>query len=219
MSAPAQPIHESQPRDRRSYSNLRHGLTGRIYLYGEEEQQAFAELRRSLFEGWTPANDQEASLVSELVDDTWRLRRSTTFESALFADHAAKFAASEEATGNEAVDVALGHADAWLAEGKNFNLLSLYMSRIHRRRERNSTELRRLQAERRQLLDEATQEAALLTHAAEKEGKSCDASESFAARGFVFSPEEIHRRISRFLRLVTAQNALRAPKSAPGKAA
>ncbi len=209
MSAPAQPVCESQPRDRRSYSNLRHGLTGRIYL-GEQEQKAYAELRGSLFEGWTPATDQEVSLVTELVEDTWRLRRSTTLESALFAGHTEKFGSSTRATGNEAIDVALGRAQAWLAEGKNFNLLSLYMSRINRRRERNTTELRRLRAERKQLLEEATREAALLTHIAEKEGETCDAAECFTARGFVFSPEEIHRRVDRFLRLAAAQNALRA---------
>ena len=146
MSSAAQPLHESQPRDRRSYSNLRHGLTGRIYLFGEKEQKAYDELRRSLFESWAPAGDSEGSLVSEVIDDTWRLRRAGAFESALFAEYAEKFAASPEATGDEAVDLALGHAHAWLAEAKNFNLLSLYLSRIHRRRERNSAELRRIGA-------------------------------------------------------------------------
>ncbi len=219
MSAPAQPIHETQPRDRRSYSNLRHGLTGRIYLFGEEEQKAYDANRRALFEAYAPASEIEERLVTEIIDDGWRLDRAKTFESALLAEHAAKFASSGEATGDPAVDLALGYAAGWRAESKNLNLLSLYESRIHRRRDRNTAELRRLQTERKQLLEAATQEAALLTHVAEKEGKTCDRSEPFAARGFVFSPEEIHRRVSRFLRLVAANNVLRAAIPAPRKAA
>ena len=196
----------TQPRDRRAYSNLKHGLTGRVYLFGEAEQAAYDQLSRGLHESLTPANELECQLVKSLVDDRWRLARAATLESAIFAEAAEKFAADpEQATGDPDLDRALSDGRTWIAEAKNLNLLTLYESRIGRRFDRTLADLRKLQAERKAALAEAIEEAALLSHHARSKGETYNPAEAFEARDFEFSAVEIGRMVDRWLRLQEAK--------------
>ena len=198
-----QPTPSTQPQDRRALSHLSHGLTGRVYLFSEAEEQAFAKLDLGLKKEWNPQTESETQLLELVRDDVWRLRRAATFESALFVESAEKFAASDRSTGDALADSALANAHTWRAEAKNLNLLSLYESRISRRMERNTALLRSLQAERQAMLDDATREAALLHHAAEMNGnlESFDPDAVFRARNFEFSAEEIWALIQRWVRV------------------
>jgi hypothetical protein len=198
--------------DRRALSPLKHGLTGRIYLLSQAEQMAYDELTRGLHQDLAPAGEMEMQLVQALVDDRWRLTRANCLEASLFCEGAERFADSPEATGDGDVDLALSEGRVWQAEAKNLNLLSLYESRIHRRFEKNFAILRKLQADRKAALEQAIQEAALLSQLAESEGEPCDPAEPFERRNFVFSTAEIGQMVSRYRRLEEAKKLSKAPR-------
>jgi len=200
-----QPTPSTQPKDRRALSHLSHGLTGAIYLFSPEEEQAYNELHAGFLSSWQPENKFQLDLVRSLADDSWRLQRARTFESAIFTEGAEKFASSEEATGDACLDSSFANARTWLAEAKNLNLLTLYESRISRRIEKNTATLLSIQEQRKADLAEAIQEAALLSHAAQLKAENYNAAEAFRARQFEFSPEEISRLIDRYLRLQEAK--------------
>jgi hypothetical protein len=202
---------QAHPTDRRALSNLKHGLTGRVYLLTQAEHTAYDALSRGIHESLAPVGAAEIELVDALVDDRWRLRRAAALESSIFAGHAGKFASSPDATGDPDLDVALSHAGAWTAEAKNLNLLSLYESRIHRRFERNMSELRKLQSERKAALEQALEEAALLAQLAESEGETYDPAESFQIHNLEFSTQEIARMVDRWGRLNQARKLSAAP--------
>ena len=189
----AQPTPQTQPKDRRALSHLTHGLTcSRIYLFTEAQQQAYDELCRDLTQSLAPVGAAEIEISRQLCDDRWRLMRSAQFESAIFAERAARFAADpENSTGDPALDSAISHGETWLAEAKNLNLLSLYDNRTHRRWEKNMAELRRLQTERKAALEAAIAEAAALAQLAESKGETANLTEPLERRGFAFSASEI----------------------------
>ena len=209
-----QPIVPAQPCDRRAFSNLKHGLTGRIYLLTQADQSAYDALSSGLRESLAPEGAMETELAQAIADDRWRLNRAATFESSIFAEGAEKFAQSPEATGEPELDAAFAQGRTWLAEARNLNLLTLYESRIQRRFEKNMTELRRLQAERKAVLAAAIEEAALLSHAAEWKGESYNLAEAFQLRNFEFSTVEITRMVSRWRRLIEAKKLSSAPRKA-----
>ena len=203
----AQPTPQTQPNDRRALSHLTHGLTGsRIYLFSDAEQQAYDELCRDLTHSLAPSGEAEIQITRQLCDDRWRLQRAAQFESAIFAERAARFAADpENSTGDPLLDSCIANGETWLTEAKNLNLLSLYENRIHRRWEKNMAELRRLQNERKAALEAAIAEAALLAQLAESKGETSNPAEPFTRRNFEFSASEIARMIDRHRRLDEAK--------------
>jgi hypothetical protein len=66
-------------------------------------------------------------------------------------------------------------------------------------------ELRRLRAERKAAIEQAIEEAALLSHMAKTKGETYNMAEAFTRRHFEFSTEEIHRMVNRWLRLQEAK--------------
>ncbi len=214
-----QPIAPAQPCDRRALSNLKHGLTGRIYLLSEAEQSAYDDLCRGIRESLAPEGVMEIELVAQIADDRWRLNRASALESSIFAEGAEKLADSAEGTGNAELDAVLSHGRTWIAEARNLNLLTLYESRIQRRFEKNMAELRRLQSERKAALEAAIEEAALLSHLAESKGETYNPAEAFVARGFEFSPVEIARKVTRWHHLVEAKKLSATPRKELRRAA
>jgi hypothetical protein len=63
----AQPTAATKPAERRALSNLKHGLTGRIYLFSEAEQSAYDNLCHSLGESLAPVGEEETQLSSLCV--------------------------------------------------------------------------------------------------------------------------------------------------------
>jgi hypothetical protein len=200
--------------DRRALSPLKHGLTGRIYLLSQAEQAAYDDLTRALHGDLAPVGEMETQLVEALVADRWRLNRVVSLESSLFSEGAERFANSPEATGDPELDRALSEGRVWTAEAKNLNLLSLYESRINRRFEKNFAILRKLQADRKAALEQAIQEAALLSLLAESKGEAYKMAESFERRNFVFSTDEIASMVRRYRRLEEAKKLSKAPRKA-----
>ena len=199
-----QPI-TSQPRDPRAWNSVKHGLTGQILLATPAEQAAYDNHCRGIRESLAPEGDMETGLVQSIADDRWRLMRAASLESAIFAEGAAKSAASEDAAADPELEAALAAGRIWIAEARNLNLLTLYESRIQRRFEKNMAELRKLQSERKAALQQAIEEAALLAQLAENEGQSYNPAESFQPRGFAFSADEMARMVRRYRRLEEAK--------------
>ena len=211
-----QPITACDPR---ALGNFKHGLTGRIFFFNEAEQSAYDNLHSGMKESLAPEGALEEQLLKSIVDDQWRMDRATCLESAIFSEGAEKFAASSDATGDPELDLALSEGRVWQDEAKNLNLLSLYTSRFQRRFEKNMAELRRLQAERKAALEQAIEEAALLSHMAKTKGDAYNIAEAFTCRNFEFSTEEIHRMVTRWRRLLEAKALVSASRKTLRKVA
>jgi hypothetical protein len=154
-----------QPKDRRALSHLTHGFAGsRIYLFTDGEQQAYDDLCRNLTYSLAPVGEAETQIVKQLCEDRWRLQRAARFESAIFAERAARFSADP---GNSTGDRS-----------------SIPVSRTAN----PGSPLRRLQAERKAVREAAIAEAALLAQLAESKGERCDTSEPSRTASLNFQP-------------------------------
>jgi hypothetical protein len=193
--------------DRRALSALRHGLTGQVYILTQADQVAYDRHCQGFHEFFLPASPVETGLVQAVADDRWRLQRAAALENSIFAEGISQ--PSEVTSGNREVDDALAQGRVWLAEAKNLALLTLYESRIQRRAEKNMAELRTLQAERATALQQAVDEAILLTQEAESKGETFNIERDFslfaAPCQFDFSTTEIARLARRQRRLTEAK--------------
>jgi hypothetical protein len=68
---------------RSSRNSLKHGLTSREIVIGDEDSREFDELREGLMADFRPATTIESELVHRLAALLWRLRRVPVFEAAL----------------------------------------------------------------------------------------------------------------------------------------
>ena len=62
---------------------VKHGLTARLIVIGDEDPDAFEALRADLEADWQPSIRLEQELVERLAVLLWRLRRVPTLEAAL----------------------------------------------------------------------------------------------------------------------------------------
>ena len=138
---------------RSSLNAFRHGLTGQIVVQTPEDQQAFNKHCDGIREALAPIGALEVDLAQAIAEDRWRLNRARAIDNAIFA-----LAQSEdppEDSGNPELDAALAPARAWMAHAHQLHLLTIYENRIRRSVEKNTAELRALQAERKRATAEA----------------------------------------------------------------
>ncbi len=125
----------------------RHGLTGQIVLLTPEEQQAYDNHTRIVLEALAPATDFERFLAQSIADDRWRLTRARAIESSMFA---LGMQSGVDDTGHPQVDDAFAQARTWIEEARNLNLLTIYEQRIQRAVDKNTVQLKAIQAERKE---------------------------------------------------------------------
>ena len=118
----------------------------------------------------------------------WRLERISGFEMAIYANERT-FLANAYDDEPEALRATLIDLQVHRIHEKEFRNLALQESRIRRQRDRDISELRYLQAERKRLIEERLALAAEALKQAKAENKPFDPSEF----GFVFSTAEIER--------------------------
>ena len=138
---------------RSSLNAFRHGLTGQIVIHTPEDEQAFKKHCDGIREALAPVGALELDLAQAIAEDRWRLNRARALENSIFA-----LGQSEnlnEDSGHPEVDAALAQGRTWIAHARELQLLSIYESRIRRSVEKNTAELRALQAERKHALVEA----------------------------------------------------------------
>jgi hypothetical protein len=189
-------------KQRSSLNAYKHGLTGQIHIFTPEEQTAFEKHCQSFVEALAPVGVLEQDLAQTIAEDKWRLNRARSLESGIFA-----FGQCQEPV--DPADLAMlqaaSQAKTWLKEGKNIQLLSLYQQRIQRSIERNMAELRTLRAERKAALDQALEEAVLLSQLAKSKGETYDIAADLPSPAFVFSAAEFEQLITRKQRLDEAR--------------
>jgi hypothetical protein len=195
-----------KPRDRRALSAYRHGLTGQIILLTPADRAAYEKHCEGYHQSFAPAGPVETDVVQLVADDRWRLKHAVALEAAMWADSITQ--PDEVTSGNDEVDTVIAQGRAWMAKGGNVQLLGLYESRMARRVEKNMSELRTLQSQRKADLDRVVEEYDLVAQLAVSNGENYDPKlfpRETLPPGFVFSLPEIVRLVAHRRRLAEAR--------------
>jgi hypothetical protein len=154
-------------RKRSSLNAFRHGLTGQIVIRTPEDEQAFKKHCDGIRQALAPVGALEIDLAQAIAEDRWRLNRARALENSIFA-----LGQGEDVPDNPdhpELDAALAQGRTWMAHAHQLHLLTTYESRIRRSVEKNTAELRSLQAERKAAIERAEEEARLLVQLAKTE--------------------------------------------------
>ena len=134
----------AEGRKRSSLNAFRHGLTGQIVVHTPEDQEAFKKHCDGIREALAPVGALEIDLAQTIAEDRWRLNRARALENTILAlgqsEHLPPDGSYSE------LDAALAQAQAWMDHARQLNLLTTYENRIRRSVEKNTAELRVLQA-------------------------------------------------------------------------
>jgi hypothetical protein len=136
-----------------SLNNLRHGLTGQTTVLSPEERAAHDKFCADLMSCLKPENFLEVQIAQSIAEDHWRLNRVFAIESNIFALGHFELpgpASSEETGGDPEIHDALNTARVFLADARQFALLSIYEQRIHRNLQKSLAQLHELQTVRKQ---------------------------------------------------------------------
>ena len=133
-------------RKRSSLNAFRHGLTGQIIVHTPEDQEAFNKHCDGLRGALAPEGALEIDLAQAIAEDRWRLNRARALENSIFALGQTEHV--PEDSDNPDLDAALAQARTWIAHAHELQLLATYENRIRRSVEKNTAELRALQAQR-----------------------------------------------------------------------
>ena len=199
---------------RSRFNALRHGLTGQILVLAPEEQAAYDNLCASLKDAYKPVGAIEETILQSVCDTQWRLNRAVSFENSIFAMNAGNVAIT---AGRSEIDVAFSQAQTFLTRSKEFNLLSTYEGRLHRRMQRDIESLKAAQAQRIAEYKEAMKIAKHLYLQAQAQNKPYKPEEYFHTTPIgpnsVFSPEAVAFELARDAVQKSAQNRGQAPIS------
>jgi hypothetical protein len=197
---------------RSSLNAFRHGLTGQIVIHTPEDQAAFRKHCDAIREELAPVGALETNLAQAIAEDYWRLNRARALENAVFTLGLQKHSYAD-GDPNPEVEAALALGRTWVERAKDLQLLTTYEQRIRRSVEKNTAELKALQAVRKAASQDAEYEARLLVQLAEAEeaeGRNYDPAIDFPPEsqplGFVFSRSKIKRRLERDKRLSDARS-------------
>ena len=122
-----------------SKNALKTGLTGRTVLLPSDDSAAFEQHVQAYFDEYKPQGLRERELVQSLAETRWRLNRSFALEAALFSQIAADAEEGAPAPSN---------IENLLKYEKTLKNLHLQEARLHRRFDKDLTELRELQQTR-----------------------------------------------------------------------
>jgi hypothetical protein len=122
-------------------------LTGRTVLLPTDDAAAYEQHLRDFEAECKPATPQECALVQSLADTAWRLNRIPALEYAIFARGRIEFA-DKFKDHDPDLRSPLLELEIFLAYEKQLRNLQIQEARLHRRREKDMAELRRLQDER-----------------------------------------------------------------------
>jgi hypothetical protein len=184
-----------------SQNSVKHQLTGKGDPALPGEKEAVAKHIEGYVQAYSPAGVAERDLVINIAQNHWRLQRAHDMETALFT----KIMLGQSDT----QDPISALADLWLDPKQGLKAVALYAHRIQRALEKNTAELKQMQAERKAAYAKAEAEAILLTQLAHAKGESPDQAKQFPAPelcgGFAYSLPEIARLIGRAARLEEAK--------------
>jgi hypothetical protein len=191
-----------------SMNAVKTGLTARAVLLPSDDAAIYQQHLDSHFKQFTPATDEEKSLVQTIADFEWRLLRIMPLEAGIYAIGMRELAGLFPEESNPLNRAALIQAQIFLTYRKDLTNLSLQERRLRNQRDTDIAQLDKLQTERR------TKEAADLKRAIAlyKSAQQRNIPFDPAAFGFVFSVQEIEVLIQREQALAAALGL--APKAA-----
>ena len=161
-----------------SQNSLKHGLTAKTVLLPGEDPAEYHSLTQGMTNDLAPGNTIESSLAQELINLQWRMLRVPRLEAALLS-----------------VD---------LPDFKALNNISLHAGRMKRQFSATLKEFHQLQAARKQQEESAMQDAITLRRADVILQRPTD----LAKFGFVFTVDEVDRRIQRDDAMTAAKRTL-----------
>ena len=165
-----------------SFNALKTGLTGRTVLLPSDdiaEYQTYVSAHQDQFK---PVGVIECDLAQAIADSTWRLRRISSLEHALFAKGRLEFADQFKGA-----DPALVDLHTIQTYEKQFRNLHIQETRLASRREKDIKELRAIQKERLQKQEDLLANCAAMYRYAKTNNIAWEPAES----GFEFSIPEI----------------------------
>jgi hypothetical protein len=183
----------SEGKAKSSMNAVKTGLTARAVLLPSDDAAIYQQHLDSHFKQFTPATDEEKSLVQTIADFEWRLLRIMPLEAGIYAIGMRELAGLFPEESNPLNRAALIQAQIFLTYRKDLTNLSLQERRLRNQRDTDIAQLDKLQTERR------TKEAADLKRAIAlyKSAQQRNIPFDPAAFGFVFSVQEIEVLIQR----------------------
>jgi hypothetical protein len=136
-----------------SSNSIRHGLTAKQIVIPGEDPAEFEELRSSLQAEMKPATAEEAALVEQIAQHTWRLQRARRLETASYHRFMPDLKPSPRHFGGKThmvtIDPEQALATAFHNNAQAFDRLRRHEATIERSYYKAINELRKLQTERR----------------------------------------------------------------------
>jgi hypothetical protein len=166
-------------------------LTGRTVLLPADDVAEYQRHNALYEKEFKPVGLEESELVQSLAEISWRLRRIPALEMAIYAQGRIEFANHFADQEDPPVRRSLIELHTHLVYERQLRNLQLQESRLVRRREKESAELRRLQQERAQREKCALESAAQLYVAATRDTQPFNP----AVHGFEFSIAEIESHL------------------------
>jgi hypothetical protein len=194
----------AEGRAKASLNAVKTGLTGRTVLLSSDDAALYEHHVLAYSKELKPMTQRECDLVQSIADTAWRLKRIPALEMAVYAHGRLEFADSFD-DHEPAVRPSMIELKTFLTYEKQLRNLQLQEARLARRYEKDTAELRKIQAERdqRESIDFATASKLYLT--AKHDGKPFHPSDY----GFEFSIQDIEE----YLEGVRAANIARAAVS------
>jgi len=149
-------------------------LTGRTVLLPTDDAVEYERHLHAYEKELAPVGQLESDLAQSIADTMWRLKRIPALEMAIFAQGYVQFA-DQFKEHDESLRPGMIELQTFIAYEKQLRNLQLQESRLSRRREKETAELRRLQSDRK---------------AKEAEASGRSATRSIARNGFDFSTPE-----------------------------
>jgi hypothetical protein len=166
-----------------SLNALKTGLTGRQVLLPADDGALYEAMVRDYQNHFDPVGPEEIALVQSIIDTRWRLDRFPGLESALLdLGRQTMLEIEPKLAGNPGPAFEMQIRSHY---EKKFRNLELQENRLVRRRERETKELRELQATRK-----AAEEAKAKEKPAEAAAKP-NAASAPSSNGFVFSSSQV----------------------------
>jgi hypothetical protein len=132
-----------------SLNAVKTALTGRTVLLPTDDAAEYERHIRAYQDELKPVGQRESDLVQSIADTAWRLARIPGLEMAIYAKGRIQFAESFN-DHDLSLRPAMIELQTHLTYEKQLRNLQLQEARLHRRREKDTAELRRLQEERRE---------------------------------------------------------------------
>jgi hypothetical protein len=173
-----------------SLNAVKTALTGRTVLLSSDDATDYERHIRAYQDELKPVGQPESDLVQSIADTAWRLARIPGLEMAIYAKGHMQFAESFNDR-DPSLRRAIIELQTHLTYEKQLRNLQLQEARLHRRREKDTAELRRLQEERQQEIKRKQLEAldaAVRQYVLDKEDKK---PFNPIEHGFEFSMHEI----------------------------